>query len=288
MMAPDLNTTMDQDMSTAKVVQYYSAFDEWARLDTPAGALEFERTLAVLTPHLQPRSRILDLGGGPGRYTIALAQAGNRVCLADLSPRLLEIARQKVAEHGAQNQVEAIVCANAVDLSAFATNSFDAVLALGPFYHLTAAADRASAAREIHRVLKADALAAIAFLPRLCGIAGLIGRAAANPDQVPVASLDEAFATGIFHNGAATGFQEGYYADPDEIRRLFATVGFDQLDLYSLRGLAAGQEELLLRIRQTNPALSARFMAILASTAQDPATIALGGHALLLARKAAN
>lgn len=272
-------------MSTARVVRYYDTFNEWARLDTPAGILELERTLAIVMPHLGAGSRILDLGGGPGRYTIELAQAGHRVCLADLSPRLLEIARQKIAEHGVAEQVESVTCVNATDLGAYTSGSFDAVLALGPFYHLTSAADRQSAASEVCRVLKPGALAAIAFMPRLTGIAGLIARAANIPEQVPPAALAEAWSDGVFHNGTSGGFQEGYFAQPEDIRTLFASLGVCPVGIYSIRGVAAGQEQALLHIRETSPELHRQFIQILADTARREEVIALGGHALYLGRR---
>lgn len=83
-----------------------SAYDldpdrEWNRLDAGAQArLEGIITRHALARHL-PRAgagiRVLDAGGGPGRYTIALAEQGYHVTLLDLSPRLLDLAQRKIA-----------------------------------------------------------------------------------------------------------------------------------------------------------------------------------------------
>ena len=67
---------------------------EWERLVGGAQAwLEFVVTMHAIGNHLPPVSdrtvRVLDAGGGPGRYTIALAEQGYGVSLLDLSPRLL-------------------------------------------------------------------------------------------------------------------------------------------------------------------------------------------------------
>lgn len=86
--------------NTDKVRAYYATFDEWSRLDSPEGAREFARALEILTERLSPGSRVLDLGGGPGRYAIELAHRGHRVVLADLSRAQLEVARQRVAAAG--------------------------------------------------------------------------------------------------------------------------------------------------------------------------------------------
>ena len=125
--------------SIQRVRGYYEARgeSEWHRLALPFdGAIEKELHRRTFEHYLPSGSRVLDLGGGPGRWTIWLAGRGHRVVLADLSRGLLEIARREVAIAGVGDLVEAIVEADARDLSRWPAGSFDAVLALGPFYHL--------------------------------------------------------------------------------------------------------------------------------------------------------
>ena len=270
---------------TGRIRAYYDGFDEWGRLDAPAGRLEFERTLALLDRRLAPASRVLDLGGGPGRYTIALAQCGHRVWLADISPQQLAVAREKIAEAGVGESVESIDEATATDLAIYADGAFDAVVALGPFYHLVTEDERTQAAREIARVLDNGGLLFAAFMPRLTGLAGLIDRATADAAQVPPDALAAALETGVFQNPTARGFQEGFYAEPDEIGGLFAAQGFTRLDLQSLRGLAFGREDTLLALRDKAPALYESVVSLVDATAQDPRVIALCGHALYVGKK---
>src|SRR2546426_7060416 len=138
------------DRSSVKA--YYASLGEgeWQRLERPAdGAVEYAVTLAALERHLARASAILDIGGGPGRYEIVLAERGHRVTLADLSPELLVIAREKVRAAHAEDRVSEIVEADACDLSRWEAGSFDAALSLGPFYHLTEAREREAAAREL-------------------------------------------------------------------------------------------------------------------------------------------
>src|SRR5689334_16386172 len=109
-------------MTKAAVRAYYASFGEreWQRLTNPDdGAVEFALTKKLLATYLPPSGRILDLGGGPGRYTIWLAERGYQVILADVSPELLAIARTQIAAAGVSQRVEAVVEADA---------SFDAVL----------------------------------------------------------------------------------------------------------------------------------------------------------------
>ncbi|MCY4528331.1 MAG: class I SAM-dependent methyltransferase [Chloroflexi bacterium] len=139
-------------MNTDAVRTYYAGIGEreWARLENPEdGAIEFEVTCQVLAKYLLPHARVLDIGGGPGRYTIWLAQRGHHVTLADLCPEQLSIARTKIGQAGAEAMVEEVVVADARELSHWADNSFDAVLSLGPFYHLPDPNDRNRAAAEL-------------------------------------------------------------------------------------------------------------------------------------------
>jgi len=136
------------------VRNFYAGFGEreWGRLDRPDdGQLEFAITTAMLTRHLPARARVLDDGGGPGRYSLWLAERGYRVSLADLWPELLAIGRAHIAASPVAAQIEEVVEADARDLSRWSDASFGAVLALGPLYHLTAPAGHDAAARRSRR-----------------------------------------------------------------------------------------------------------------------------------------
>jgi S-adenosylmethionine-dependent methyltransferase len=270
----------DQDRLRA----YYARFDEWQRLESPEGALEFRRAMTVLEAHLPPRSRVLDLGGGPGRYTIELARRGHSVVLADLSRELLDVARRRIAEVGVAANVESIDQVNAVDLGRYADAQFDAAVVFGPFYHLLEWDERGAAASEIGRVLRPGGLAFVAVMPRLSGIMGLIQRAAMAPDQVPPGVLTEAATTGRFRNGSPlTGFQEGYYPGPGELEALFRNTGFEVLEVVSLRSIANRLESELRRLPQP---LALEVDHLIERLGQEPAVVASGGHAVIVARRA--
>ncbi|KAK1976999.1 S-adenosyl-L-methionine-dependent methyltransferase [Colletotrichum cereale] len=123
---------------------------EERRLDE--GRLEFEVTMRVIRSciaSLQLENvRILDIGGGPGRYAIELAKQGHAITLSDLSAKELEIARRNADKE--QVKLDAVVHANALDMAQraplqAAQGSFDVVLCLGPLYHLLAPEERAAA-----------------------------------------------------------------------------------------------------------------------------------------------
>lgn len=266
-----------------KIRGYYASFDEWGRLDAPEGAREITRALEILADQLAPGARVLDLGGGPGRYAIELARRGHRVVLADLSPELLDGARRRVAAAGLPG-VESLDVVDATDLARYADESFDAVVAFGPFYHLVADAERRRAAAEIRRVLVPHGPAFIAFIPRLSGLIALIDRAANQPAQVPDAVLRAAADTGAFSNPTASGFQEGYYPLPSEIEQLFVAAGFRCEDLLSLKSIA---NELADQLARIEPGARAEVERLARALCRQPEIIATCGHALLVVRKPA-
>jgi 2-polyprenyl-3-methyl-5-hydroxy-6-metoxy-1,4-benzoquinol methylase len=81
-----------------------------------------------------------------------LAKRGHQVALSDLSPTLLVIAHTKVAESPVAANAEAIVEAEASNLLRWPDGTFDAVLALGPLYHLTDPEDRHQAMSKLPSV----------------------------------------------------------------------------------------------------------------------------------------
>ncbi len=271
---------MSPSESTERLRAYYATCDEWGRLETPAGELEFLRTLDLLDRYLRSASRVLDLGGGPGRYTVELARRGHRVALADISPDLCEQARRRIAAAGLEANVSAVETIDGVSLRAFGDRSFDAVVALGPYYHLVRGPDRLALTQEIARVARDGARVVIAFLPRASGVAGLLIRAAERPEQVPPGTLKRALAEGVFINGSGAGFQEGFYAEPAELRSLFEAHGFSTRTLISVKGLGAGREQAVLGLRERSPELFREALEVIEGLAARPEVVAFGDHAL--------
>jgi S-adenosylmethionine-dependent methyltransferase len=98
------------------VERYYNTdpVTEWERRDRHP--TEFAVTFRILDEYLPlPPARILDDGGGPGRYSIILTQRGYDVTLLDLSAGNLALAAEKAAEAGVQ--LAGMRQADALDLS---------------------------------------------------------------------------------------------------------------------------------------------------------------------------
>ena len=151
------------------VEQYYDADaeKEWVRLDRDR--VEFAVTLRAFDEYLPAApARVLDIGGGPGRYAIELTRRGYDVTLADISEVELSIAREKSAEAGVA--LSGVTKADARDLGAFADGSFDAVLLMGPLYHLLEEADRQTAVSEAVRVARPGGIVMATNITRYAAI----------------------------------------------------------------------------------------------------------------------
>ncbi|MEU5383936.1 class I SAM-dependent methyltransferase [Kitasatospora cineracea] len=155
-------TTPPPDLDPA-VLDFYELGQEQQRLADPRRSIEYLRTMDVLERHLPPApARILDIGGGPGRYALALASAGHRVTLLDPVPLHVQ---QAQAASAATRPLEAAHTGDARNLPQ-PDDSFDAVLLLGPLYHLPNADDRARAWAEAARVLRPGGVAVAAGASR--------------------------------------------------------------------------------------------------------------------------
>ena len=120
-----------------EIAAYYERGREKDRLRTGAGLLECQRTQNLLRRFLPvPPARVLDVGGGPGRYAAWLAREGYEVTLIDPVPLHVEQARVLASEHGF-----ATLPGDARHLN-LADESFDAVILLGPLYHLIERTER--------------------------------------------------------------------------------------------------------------------------------------------------
>ena len=276
-------------MTSDAVRAYYAAFGEreWTRLDNPDdGAVEFAITCRTLATYLPTAARVLDLGGGPGRYTIWLAQRGHRVVLADLSPELLSIARAKIEEHGVGAMVEEIVEADACDLSRWADGSFDAALCLGPFYHLPDPNDRDRAAQELGRVVRPEGLVFVALMPHFAFLRRTLALSDERHHLIQPTFVRRLLEDGVFVNDVPGRFTQGYGAHPEELAPFFERHGFTTLALLAAEGIIVDMQRVLAEIVESDPELYQAAFNLVLRTAGDPSILGMATHLLYVGRNA--
>lgn len=205
---------------------HYRAYEEDDRL--ARHWVERVRTQQVLARHLPPQADVLDVGGGTGAHARWLAAQGHRVTLVDALPEHVEQA--------AADGTYAVEVGDARSL-AQADGSVDAVLLLGPLYHLVEPEDRSQALAEAHRVLRPGGVL----------FAGAVSYSASLLDGVAEGWLDDERFVEIVRADLATGrhrnptadprwFTTTFFHRPDELRAELATTGFAVEALLGVEG----------------------------------------------------
>jgi SAM-dependent methyltransferase len=110
--------------------QYGAA--EWDRFDrNVAGRVSLELHKRFQSRWVHQGDRVLEVGAGPGRFTIELARLGARVVVSDISPRQLDLNRDRVVAAGYEDAVERRQRLDVTHLSSVGRASFDVVTAFG-------------------------------------------------------------------------------------------------------------------------------------------------------------
>jgi ubiquinone/menaquinone biosynthesis C-methylase UbiE len=267
-----------------KVIQYYNKFDEWGRLDREP--IEFLVNSHFIRSYLPAHGHILDNGAGPGKYSIALAQAGYQVTLADLTPRLVEFAKLKVKEEGLEQQFNGFHVADATDLSTFSDEQFDATLMLGPLYHLQTEEDRINAVNELRRVTKKGGCVFVAFMPRIRHLTTSLMLPEMWKPNHTVLGISGFLETGAFNHSDEGRFTGAYYFNIEEIKPFMESLGFESVKLISSGSIAGGMKpEQWDYWRQRGEEEYRNVMQIIMDAAENPYILGMSSHLLYIGRK---
>ena len=152
----------NNDRSREEIVRgFYEQTDEDSRLvRTRHGQLEYRTTMTYIHRFAEKGSKVLEVGAGTGRYSVALAQEGMDVTAVELVESNLAVLREN--GRGLENLHP--YQGDATDLSRFADDTFDVTLVFGPMYHLYEPEDVNRAIDEAIRVTKPDGVILFAFI----------------------------------------------------------------------------------------------------------------------------
>lgn len=159
-------------MSDLEIIKEYYNSDvehEWNRLEH--NSYEFLINTHFMDKYIKSGDKILDIGGGPGRYSLYFAQKECDVTLIDLSVENVKFAINKANELGVELKA---IEGNACNIESIVEDKYDHVFLMGPLYHLLKEADRKRAVRGSLEVLKPNGLFYASFITSYAGIIYLL------------------------------------------------------------------------------------------------------------------
>jgi SAM-dependent methyltransferase len=267
---------MGRDEPSDAIGAYYGLGAERERLSSGPGRIERARTEEVLRRWLPAApARILDVGGGPGTYVGWLAGLGYDVHLVDPVPLHVEQARAAGAASARMGDARQLDEADA---------SHDAVLLLGPLYHITDRAGRVAALSQARRVVRPGGVVAAAAISRFASL--LDGLATGKLDDPAFAAIVERDLRDGQHRNPTSRpdwFTTAFFHHPDELRSEVADSGLRLEDLVGLEGPAwlVGDVET----RWADPHRRERLLAAARAVEREPSLLGVSAHLLAVARR---
>ena len=271
------------DSSEEKILSYYERFDEKSRLTKGAGLLEFFRMQEIVERFAAPPPGVvLDVGGGPGRYSCWLAGLGYEVHLIDPVSKHLQQAREASASQPC-HPLAGVSEGDARTLD-YPSDSVDHLLLMGPLYHLPEKADRLDALREAGRVLKdggilvATAVSRFAFL-----MDGLMDGYIDEPAYVPM--LHRNLNNGQYEPDMYSPryFTTSYFHRPEELEEEVAEAGLHQKGLFSVQG--PGEYASDLEARMSDPDRRRQLLDLIRLVEEERTLMGMASHLVVVAEK---
>jgi ubiquinone/menaquinone biosynthesis C-methylase UbiE len=271
-----------RDEQQERVARHYDSTSDFesARLANQF-PVEFAVTARCLGRWVPDGAVVADVGVGGGHYAELLARRGCRVHLVDVSQKMLDAAEKRVREAGLHDRVAGVSRQSATDLQGLPAGGFDAVLLLGPLYHLGAPDERQAAVQEAARLLKRQGVLFAAGINRLTYLRDLFREA---PAQV--------LSRGAFHeqylrDGNVTPDQApplGYahLTTAEEFRDLFGE-GFDELAFLGLESFTGPWQQALAGLP---PAEAEAWLDLVERTGGTAEGLGMSDHFLYVGCKA--
>jgi ubiquinone/menaquinone biosynthesis C-methylase UbiE len=264
-----------------EIVAHYEQVREEDRLAAGIGELERIRTRDMLLRFLEPPpARILDVGGGTGIHAAWLAERGYDVDLVDPVPRHVELARTTLA--GARPGAGRAYLGDARSLQ-FDDDSADAVLMLGPLYHLTEDADRAGALAEARRVLRPNGVLFAAAISRFASLLDGFSRGLVRDPRF-VTVLERDLEDGRHSNPTPDPayFTTAYLHRPARFTEELGEAGFEVVDVIGVEGPFWCMSEF--EALWAEPSTRSLMLRVLNHVGAEPALLGASAHILAVCR----
>lgn len=243
--------------------------------------LELTRTLELLDRFLPSApARLIDVGGGPGAYAAIWASRGYDVHLYDLLDHHVQQAQLAADAQPEHPFTAAVADARSVPEP---DDSADAVVLLGPLYHLTEPTHRADALLEARRILKPGGVVAAVGISRFSILLdGLWQGWLGDPLFRGIAERD--LVDGQHRNPDPVRhphwFTTAYFHRPEELEEEVRDAGFEAVSLYGVEGPG-----WLMQEHWSDPGRREQMLLAARAVESEPSLSGLSSHMLAVGTK---
>lgn len=250
-----------------KVREYYdnNAELEWNRLSNPYSRIEYESTLYLIEKYFPNNGHIIDIGSGPGRYSLELLKRGYKVSLLDISKNELDIARRKIDE--ANLTAEDYYCKSALELESFEDETFDGVLVMGPLYHLHSLKERQKVLKDTYRILKDNGIALISYI-------NTWGALKASVSEFPESFKDkdhfQKYLEGNLKISSEESFTDTYFTTPPLALEEASQLGFKIISYAGVESFLSGLNGQMKNLYENMPDVYDNYLEIASECCELP------------------
>ncbi len=252
-----------------------SVLMEWGRLERRP--VEFAITSHYLKRYIVPGQRVLDIGGGPGRYSLLLAEMGCDVTLVDLSPANIAFALDKASERNLS--LKAFV-GDACEVDQLVSGPFDHVLNMGPLYHLLTEEARTQAITACHNLLADGGLVFASIITSHAGILYYLQNDLSFILQPGEEKYLQQLEQNLSYSGPA--FTDAHFMRVGDLCPFIEKCGFETLHRISCEGITSPREK---EIMQLSPEVQARWLALSLKLCERDEFMGFAEHVLYIGRK---
>lgn len=260
---------------------FYNRASEETRLDKGMGVFEFERIKSLIEKYIPTSSsKIIDIGGGTGKYSEWLAKKGHQVHLVEPVAKHIQIAQSRA--NRLKNKF--FVHLGEARKLEFPDNYADLIILHGPLYHLQKKEDRDLAICEAKRILKNDGII-LGFAINYTA-STLVGLLNGLIHKMPFFEMCKEELIRGLHNPPDDFpwlLAEAFYHKPQQLKDEFINQGLTYLNTYAVEGMAWLDKEYFANM--LNNKKRRTLMELIQVTENDSYLLPFSPHMMIAVQK---
>lgn len=264
-----------------QIENFYNQASEEKRLEEGMGVFEFERIKSLIEKYIsKPKSTIIDVGGGTGKYSEWLAKKEHKVHLIEPVSKHIKLAQKRASKLKNKFEVKQGESRNLELPNDFA----DIVILHGPLYHLQKEKDRLTTIKEAKRVLKKGGIIlGFAINSSASTVAGLLNGFI---HQKPFFEMCKEELTAGSHNPPKEFpwlLAEAYFHKPEELKKEFLSQELTYINTYAVEGMIWLDKEYFVNMIDAKKRKT--LLELLELTQNDSSLLSFSPHMMLVAKK---